>query len=47
MIHFVGDVQVSGFSKTNNYTPKTEVEFGTLLCFGLNLIGKDVFMFFQ
>lgn len=35
-----GDVQVSGFSSKISYTPRTELDFGTLLCWGSNSIGK-------
>jgi hypothetical protein len=35
-----GDVDVSGFSSKISYTPRTELDFGTLLCLGSNSIGK-------
>jgi len=35
-----GDVKSAGLSSRISYTPRTELDFGTLLCWGENTIGK-------
>ena len=33
-------VQVSGYTSKISYTPRTELDFGTLFCWGSSSIGK-------
>jgi len=35
-----GEISISGFSSKISYTPRTELDFGTLMCWGSNTIGK-------
>ncbi|XP_069941760.1 nephrin-like [Cherax quadricarinatus] len=35
-------ITVSGWESTVNYTPNTELDYGTLLCWGVNAVGRQL-----